>query len=221
MVNEKEKKKRKCNGTSIHQWQQQPPPRCSARVLPVVALNIKRAEEGGREKWQFTCLCLPVLRHVCVARATLKRHMQRVCERERDGTEICRRCWFYCFSYPSLNVATKIHDTPRNETQTATWRVACWHWHWAHEKYQRASNCFLLHATKLFMNDSAMHMAGANKNSLIFCSVRKSSRIISIKREERLTAAVDLTCRLTWLTHAVQTTTVSCYTTHVIAVSLH
>lgn len=142
-------------------------------------------------------------------------------ERERDGTEICRRCWFYCFSYPSLNVATKIHDTPRKETQTATWRVACWHWHWAHEKYQRASNCFLLHATKLFMNDSAMHMAGANKNSLIFCSASKSSRIISIKREERLTAAVDLTCRLTWLTHAVQTTTVSCYTTHVIAVSLH
>lgn len=60
-------------------------------MLPVVALNIKRAEEGGREKWQFTCLCLPVLRHVCVARATIKRHMQRVCVsqtgRERETAQ--------------------------------------------------------------------------------------------------------------------------------------
>lgn len=67
--------------------------RCRRRLrAPVAALNIERAAA----KWQLTCLCL----FAAVARATLKRHMQRtqpaVCrcvrqrERGRYTTEICR-----------------------------------------------------------------------------------------------------------------------------------
>lgn len=183
----KKKKKRKCNGTSIHQWQQQP--RRSAHVLPVVALNIKWEEEGGEMATHLSLLaCFAAF--VCVARATLKRHTCNVCvwvkqgEREWDNTEICRQCWFYCFSYPSLNVATKIHDTPRQRRRRrrGAWRVDIDIGRTKNTNVPQIVFC-CTPLNYLWMIPS-MHTAGANKISLIFCSVRKSSRMISIKSGE-------------------------------------